>query len=115
MRAAVHLARRGAIIRVGADRHRDGAQVEVAVDGCRRLQGGRLPEVIARGEPAILVCHWPGIYFNGEKIGFNIFKEVVRRLHARYKTMTARGKPAGVAVTAMARELAGFVWAEMTS
>jgi transposase len=38
-----------------------------------------------------------------------------RRLHARYKTMTARGKPAGVAVTAMARELAGFVWAEMAS
>jgi transposase len=38
-----------------------------------------------------------------------------RRLHAKYKTMTARGKPAGVAVTAMARELAGFVWAEMTS
>jgi transposase len=38
-----------------------------------------------------------------------------RRLHAKYKTMTGRGKPAGVAVTAMARELAGFVWAEMTS
>jgi transposase len=38
-----------------------------------------------------------------------------RRLHARYKAMTARGKPAAVAVTAMARELAGFVWAEMTS
>jgi transposase len=38
-----------------------------------------------------------------------------RRLHTRYKTMTARGKPAGVAITAMARELAGFVWAEMTS
>jgi transposase len=38
-----------------------------------------------------------------------------RRLHGRYKAMTARGKPAGVAVTAVARELAGFVWAEMTS
>jgi len=38
-----------------------------------------------------------------------------RHLHARYKTMTARGKPQGVAVTAVARELAGFVWAEMTS
>ena len=38
-----------------------------------------------------------------------------RRLHGKYKTMTARGKPAGVAVTAMARELAGFAWAEMTS
>ena len=38
-----------------------------------------------------------------------------RRLHTRYKAMTARGKPAAVAVTAMARELAGFAWAEMTS
>jgi hypothetical protein len=51
------------------------------------LQGGRLPEVIARGEPAVLVCHWPGIYFNGDKVGFNIFKEVVRRLHARYDNL----------------------------
>ena len=43
LRAAVHLARRGAIIRVGADRHRDRAQVAVAVDGCRRMPGRRLP------------------------------------------------------------------------
>ena len=48
------------------------------------LEGGRLPEVVDRGEPAILVCHWPGIYYNGRKIGFDIFKEVVRRLHERY-------------------------------
>ena len=53
----------------------------------RRRHGGRLPEVIDRGEPAILVCHWPGIYFNGERIGFNIFKEVVKRLHARYDNL----------------------------
>ncbi len=51
------------------------------------LQGGRLPQVIDKGEPAILVCHWPGIYFNGEEVGFNIFKEVVRRLHARYDNL----------------------------
>ncbi len=51
------------------------------------LQGGRLPQVIGKGEPAILVCHWPGIYFNGEEVGFNIFKEVVRRLHARYDNL----------------------------
>ena len=50
-------------------------------------KGGRLPEVIARGEPAIMVCHWPGIYFNGEEVGFNIFKEVVKRLHARYDNL----------------------------
>ena len=29
--------------------------------------------------------------------------------------MTGRGKAPGEAVTAIARELAGFVWAEMTS
>jgi transposase len=38
-----------------------------------------------------------------------------RRLHGKYKAMTARGKPPGMAFTAVARELAGFVWAEMTS
>lgn len=38
-----------------------------------------------------------------------------QRLHATYAKMTARGKPSGVVVTAVARELAGFVWAEMTS
>ena len=48
------------------------------------LKGGGLPEVIDKGEPAILVCHWPGIYFNGEEVGFKIFQEVVRRMHARY-------------------------------
>jgi len=41
-------------------------------------------EVIDKGEPAIIVCHWPGVYFNGEEVGFNIFKEVVHRLHERY-------------------------------
>jgi len=51
------------------------------------LRGGRLPEVIERGEPAILVCHWPGIYFNGEQIGFKIFQEVVRRVHSRYDNL----------------------------
>ena len=38
-----------------------------------------------------------------------------RRLHGKYRQMLARGKPPVVAVTAIARELAGFVWAEMTS
>lgn len=51
------------------------------------LKSGRLPEVIARGEPAILVCHWPGIYFNGEEIGFKIFQEVVQRLEAAYDNL----------------------------
>ena len=51
------------------------------------LQKGRLVEVIDKGEPAILVCHWPGVYFNGEKTGFNIFKQVVSRLNQKYKNL----------------------------
>ncbi len=48
------------------------------------LKSGRMVDVINRGEPAVMVCHWPGIYFNGEEVGFNVFKEVVRRIHAAY-------------------------------
>ena len=51
------------------------------------LKGGRLPQVIDKGEPAILVCHWPGVYFNGQESGFDIFKEVVKRMHARYDNL----------------------------
>jgi len=51
------------------------------------LKGGRLPQVIDRGEPAVLVCHWPGIYCNGDETGFDIFKQVVERLHARYDNL----------------------------
>jgi len=53
----------------------------------RDLQGGRLPEVIGKGEPAVLVCHWPGIYFNGNEVGFKIFQEVVKRLEERYDNL----------------------------
>lgn len=48
------------------------------------LGQGRMVEVIERGEPAVMVCHWTGIYFNGEEVGLQVFQEVVRRLHARY-------------------------------
>ena len=51
------------------------------------LQKGRLVEVINKQEPAILVCHWPGIYYNGEKTGFNIFKQVVSRLKQKYNNL----------------------------
>ena len=51
------------------------------------LNGGRVPEVIGRGEPAVLVCHWPGFYYNGDEIGFKIFQEVVRRLKAGYDNL----------------------------
>ncbi len=50
-------------------------------------QRGRLPEIIRRGEPAVLVGHWPGFYFNGKEVGFTIFKEVVARLDAHFPNL----------------------------
>ncbi len=48
------------------------------------LSSGRMVDVIESGEPAIMVCHWPGIYYNGDQVGFNIFKQVVHRLEQKY-------------------------------
>ncbi len=68
------------------------------------LTRGRFLQVIDKGEPAVLVCHWPCIYFNGEEIGFSIFKEVVRRIHARYDNLL-RMKLGEIARYWAAREL----------
>ncbi|HBE41875.1 MAG TPA: hypothetical protein DDW27_11850 [Bacteroidales bacterium] len=51
------------------------------------LQSGRMVEVIESGEPAIMVCHWPGIYYNGDKVGFNILKEIKKRLDQKYDNL----------------------------
>ena len=48
------------------------------------LQAGRMVDVIQRGEPALMLGHWTGIYWNGQELGFKILQEVVRRLHARF-------------------------------
>jgi transposase len=37
-----------------------------------------------------------------------------RRLHRRYRVLAARGKPKQLIVTAVARELTGFLWAALT-
>jgi transposase len=37
-----------------------------------------------------------------------------RRLHRRYRRLAARGKPKQLIVTAVARELTGFLWAALT-
>ena len=51
------------------------------------LQTGRMVEVITRGEPALALAHWTGIYWNGQELGFKVWQEVVRRLHARFDNL----------------------------
>jgi len=47
LRAALHVARPGATIRVSAEAARDKARVAVSVDDCRKLRGNRLPDLPA--------------------------------------------------------------------
>lgn len=61
-----------------------GADKFITPDG----QAGRMVEIIKRGEPACLLAHWTGIWWNGQEKGFKIFQEVVRRLHARFDNLT---------------------------
>jgi hypothetical protein len=48
---------------------------------------GRMVDVITRGEPAMMLAHWTGIYFNGEETGFKIMQEMVKRLHSRFDNL----------------------------
>jgi hypothetical protein len=50
--------------------------------------GGRMVELIERGEPAIMLCHWPGMYTHGTKKGFEQLKQVVLALNGRDRDRT---------------------------
>ncbi len=49
------------------------------------LSKGRVVDVIDRGEPAVILSHWTGIYYNGRELGFQAMQQVVHRIHSRYK------------------------------
>ena len=49
---------------------------------------GRMVELIERGEPAVMICHWPGMYCNGTKAGFADFKRVVQSIGSRFGETT---------------------------
>ena len=49
---------------------------------------GRMVELIKRGEPAVMLCHWPGMYTQGTKKGFTAFKRVVETLNSRFSDQT---------------------------
>jgi hypothetical protein len=49
---------------------------------------GRMVELIEKRQPAVMLCHWPGLYCNGELTGFRDFQRVVTALESRYKDVT---------------------------
>lgn len=66
---------------------------------------GRMVELIERGEPAVMLCHWPGMYCNGTKEGFDDFKKVVLALEGRYADRTLWMKMSEIARYWAAKEL----------
>ncbi|MFI5381686.1 MAG: hypothetical protein ACHRHE_20505 [Tepidisphaerales bacterium] len=66
---------------------------------------GRMVELIERGEPAIMLCHWPGLYTHGTKKGFEHFKKVALALEGRYRERTVWMKITEIARYWAAREL----------
>jgi hypothetical protein len=62
------------------------------VENARDLDGSDprcvvMVEVIERGDVAVMMSHWTGIYWNGQELGFKVLQEVVRRLHARFDNL----------------------------
>lgn len=51
-------------------------------------QSGRMAELIRRRSPALMLCHWPGMYGNGKKTGFTEFQAIVRTLNTVYRDQT---------------------------
>jgi hypothetical protein len=70
------------------------------------LKSGRMVEVIERGEPAIALSHWTGIWFNGRELGFEAMREVVRRLNSRFASQIRWMKLSEIARYWAVKELA---------
>jgi hypothetical protein len=66
---------------------------------------GRMVDLIQRGEPAAMLCHWAGLYSNGTKRGFQQCKRVILALNNRFGQQTIWMKMSEVARYWAAREL----------
>jgi hypothetical protein len=58
-----------------------------------------------------MVCHWTGIHFNGQELGFKIFQTVVGRLRERYGEQVRWMKLSEIARYWAAKELTAVAWA----
>jgi hypothetical protein len=70
---------------------------------------GRMVELIKRGEPAVMLCHWPGMYTQGTKKGFRAFKRVVETLNSRFSDQTIWMKLSEIGRYWTAKELTRIV------
>ncbi len=70
--------------------------------------GGRMVELIEKRQPAIMLCHWPGLYCNGSLDGFHQFQGVVTALEKRFGGQTIWMKVSQIGRYWAAKELTGM-------
>ncbi|QDT08448.1 hypothetical protein K239x_03870 [Planctomycetes bacterium K23_9] len=51
-------------------------------------QTGRMADLIRARQPAVMLCHWPGMFNNGSKDGFHAFQSIVRTIASVYGKQT---------------------------
>ncbi|WP_372721315.1 hypothetical protein [Novipirellula sp.] len=66
---------------------------------------GRMVELIGRRQPAVMICHWPGMYSNGSEEGFRSFQRVVGSLASRFADDTIWMKVSEIARYWAAKQL----------
>lgn len=54
----------------------------------RDATSGRMVELIEQRRPAVMLCHWPGMYCGGSLAGFRDFQQVVTSLDGRFSKET---------------------------
>jgi hypothetical protein len=70
---------------------------------------GRMVELIEHGKPAIMLCHWPGLYSHGTKQGYLDFQKMVLALHQRFSKQILWMKLSEIGRYWAARELTKIV------
>lgn len=67
----------------------DGAEPSQGFKYCdASASKGRMVELIEKQQPAVMLCHWPGMYCGGTMEGFHDFQKVVTSLNAKYSNQT---------------------------
>ena len=67
----------------------DGAEVSQGDKYCNAdATSGRMVELIEKRQPAVMLCHWPGMYCGGTKEGYRDFQQVVLALGKRFRRQT---------------------------
>ncbi len=50
----------------------------------RNATAGRMVALIEKREPAVMLCHWPGLFSQGTRKGFHAFQRVIESLEGRF-------------------------------